>query len=100
MKLFLIEQLNVSISPSCWSFKRVIFQDVGVRFQEIGREYGTTTGRRRCCGCLDLVITKHSLINGYDSLNLTRLDDVLDQLSAKPLLTDSLQFSTISRFGC
>jgi len=55
--------------------------DVGVHFQEVGREYGTTTGRRRRCGWLDLVVLKHScLINGYDSLNLTKLD-VLDQLS-------------------
>jgi len=55
--------------------------DVGVHFQEVGREYGTTTGRRRRCGWLDLVVLKHScMINGYDSLNLTKLD-VLDQLS-------------------
>ena len=46
----------------------------------MGREYGTTTGRRRRCGWLDLVVMKHScLINGYDSLNLTKLD-VLDGL--------------------
>ncbi|KAI0263449.1 Adenylosuccinate synthetase [Gloeopeniophorella convolvens] len=52
--------------------------DVGVHFQEVGREFGTTTGRRRRCGWLDLVVMKHScLINGYDVLNLTKLD-VLD----------------------
>ncbi|KAF8889942.1 Adenylosuccinate synthetase [Infundibulicybe gibba] len=55
--------------------------DVGVHLQEVGREYGTTTGRRRRCGWLDLVVMKHScLINGYDCLNLTKLD-VLDTLS-------------------
>jgi len=55
--------------------------DVGPHFQEVGREYGTTTGRRRRCGWLDLVVLKHScMINGYDALNLTKLD-VLDQLS-------------------
>ncbi|OCH92243.1 Adenylosuccinate synthetase [Obba rivulosa] len=54
--------------------------DVGVHLQEVGREYGTTTGRRRRCGWLDLVVMKHScLINGYDTLNLTKLD-VLDDL--------------------
>ncbi|KAH9484508.1 Adenylosuccinate synthetase 1 [Psilocybe cubensis] len=54
--------------------------DVGVHLQEVGREYGTTTGRRRRCGWLDLVVLKHShLINGYDSFNLTKLD-VLDKL--------------------
>ncbi|KJA24247.1 hypothetical protein HYPSUDRAFT_200747 [Hypholoma sublateritium FD-334 SS-4] len=54
--------------------------DVGTHLQEVGREYGTTTGRRRRCGWLDLVVVKHStLINGYDSFNLTKLD-ILDQL--------------------
>ncbi|KAF8911893.1 P-loop containing nucleoside triphosphate hydrolase protein [Mucidula mucida] len=54
--------------------------DIGVHLQEVGREYGTTTGRRRRCGWLDLVVMKHScLINGYDSLNLTKLD-ILDAL--------------------
>ncbi|KAF8967289.1 AMPSase 1 [Flammula alnicola] len=54
--------------------------DIGVHFQEVGREFGTTTGRRRRCGWLDLVVLKHShLINGYDSFNLTKLD-VLDKL--------------------
>jgi len=55
--------------------------DVGVHFQEVGKEYGTTTGRRRRCGWLDLVVLKHScLINGYDCVNITKLD-VLDELS-------------------
>ncbi|KIK01283.1 hypothetical protein K443DRAFT_574398 [Laccaria amethystina LaAM-08-1] len=54
--------------------------DIGVHLQEVGREYGTTTGRRRRCGWLDLVVLRHSsVINGYDSLNLTKLD-ILDQL--------------------
>lgn len=52
-----------------------------MHLQEVGREYGTTTGRRRRCGWLDLVVMRHScLINGYDSLNLTKLD-VLDDIS-------------------
>jgi adenylosuccinate synthase len=51
-----------------------------VHLQEVGHEYGTTTGRRRRCGWLDLVVMRHScLINGYDALNLTKLD-VLDTL--------------------
>jgi len=55
-------------------------QDIGVHLQEVGREYGTTTGRRRRCGWLDLVVLKHSqMINGYDSYNITKLD-ILDQL--------------------
>lgn len=54
--------------------------ETGVHLQEVGHEYGTTTGRRRRCGWLDLVVMRHScLINGYDTLNLTKLD-VLDDL--------------------
>ena len=51
---------------------------VGVKLQEVGREWGVTTGRRRRCGWLDLVIVKYSVaVNDYTSLNLTKLD-VLD----------------------
>lgn len=51
-----------------------------MHLQEVGREYGTTTGRRRRCGWLDLVVLKHScLINGYTSFNVTKLD-VLDAI--------------------
>ena len=46
--------------------------------QDIGAEFGVTTGRKRRCGWLDLVVLKYStLINGYTSLNITKLD-VLD----------------------
>ena len=49
--------------------------------QEVGAEWGVTTGRRRRCGWLDLVVLRYScLINGYTALNLTKLD-VLDQLA-------------------
>jgi len=55
--------------------------DIGNHLQDVGREYGVTTGRKRRCGWLDLVVMRHScLINGYDALNLTKLD-ILDQIS-------------------
>lgn len=50
----------------------------GEKLQNIGAEFGVTTGRKRRCGWLDLVVLKYSnLINGYTSLNITKLD-VLD----------------------
>ena len=81
---FPTEQLNVCAPPSLSIRSRLtschLAQDVGVLLQEVGAEYGTTTGRRRRCGWLDLVVLKYStLINGYTSLNLTKLD-VLDGL--------------------
>ncbi|KAF4445439.1 Adenylosuccinate synthetase [Fusarium austroafricanum] len=60
------------------AFKTEDTGDVGTKLQEIGREWGTSTGRRRRCGWLDLVVVKYSTsINYYSSLNLTKLD-VLD----------------------
>ncbi|ORY35688.1 putative Adenylosuccinate synthetase [Naematelia encephala] len=51
---------------------------IGETLQEVGAEYGVVTGRRRRCGWLDLVVMRYSnIINGYTSLNLTKLD-VLD----------------------
>lgn len=48
---------------------------VGMHLREHGREYGTTTGRPRRCGWLDLEMLKYShRLNGYKSLNLTKLD--------------------------
>lgn len=55
--------------------------EIGEYLQTVGAEYGVTTGRKRRCGWLDLVVVRYStLINGYTSLNITKLD-VLDQLS-------------------
>ncbi|WVR05809.1 adenylosuccinate synthetase [Kwoniella sp. DSM 27419] len=56
---------------------------VGETLQEVGAEYGTVTGRRRRCGWLDLVVMRYSqMINGYTSLNLTKLDvlDAFDEI--------------------
>lgn len=50
----------------------------GEKLQDIGAEFGVTTGRKRRCGWLDLVVLKYSTaINGYTALNITKLD-VLD----------------------
>jgi adenylosuccinate synthase len=54
--------------------------DIGTHLQDVGAEIGTTTGRRRRCGWLDLVMLEYShMINDYTCLNLTKLD-VLDDL--------------------
>jgi len=61
-------------------FPTELLDDIGNHLQEVGAEFGVTTGRRRRCGWLDLVVVKHStMINGYDVFNLTKLD-VLDRL--------------------
>ncbi|RGP80813.1 adenylosuccinate synthetase [Fusarium longipes] len=60
------------------AFKTEDTGEIGTKLQEIGREWGTSTGRRRRCGWLDLVVVRYSAsINYYSALNLTKLD-VLD----------------------
>jgi adenylosuccinate synthase len=58
--------------------------DTAHRIRERGREYGTTTGRPRRVGWLDLVATKYSvMINGATGVALTMLDVLagFDQIS-------------------
>lgn len=48
---------------------------VGEHLATIGREVGTTTGRRRRCGWLDLVLLRHAArVNGITAIALTKLD--------------------------
>jgi len=57
----------------------------GEHLATVGHEFGTTTGRPRRCGWLDLPQLKYSItINGYTSINLTKLD-VLSGLHEIPL---------------
>jgi len=54
---------------------------IGATIRKVGHEFGTTTGRPRRCGWFDAVIVQYSnMLNGYTSLNLTKLD-ILSGLS-------------------
>jgi adenylosuccinate synthase len=49
----------------------------GDRIRELGHEYGTTTGRPRRCGWLDLVTLKYAKrINGLTALSVNHLDTI------------------------
>lgn len=51
--------------------------ELGDQIREQGQEYGTTTGRGRRCGWLDLVALRHSArLNSMTGLVITRLDVV------------------------
>jgi len=57
------------------------------RVRELGGEYGTTTGRERRCGWLDLVGLRFAArVNGLTSLALTKLD-VLSSFGELPVCT-------------
>ena len=52
--------------------------DIGAKIRADGAEFGTTTGRPRRCGWLDLVQARYAVeINGIDEIALMKLD-VLD----------------------
>jgi adenylosuccinate synthase len=49
--------------------------ETGDYIQERGKEFGSTTGRRRRCGWLDLVVIRDSTrLNGLRSVAITKLD--------------------------
>ncbi|MFN3256138.1 MAG: adenylosuccinate synthase [Ilumatobacter sp.] len=59
-------------------FVTELFDDDGKRLGEVGKEFGTVTGRARRCGWLDLVMLRHAVrLNSLTELSLTKLD-ILD----------------------
>ena len=64
-------------------FPTELLDDIGNRLQEKGAEFGATTGRRRRCGWLDMVILKNAVqLNSLTGLVITKLDVLggLDEL--------------------
>jgi adenylosuccinate synthase len=59
-------------------FPTELNNETGQKLRDMGNEYGSTTGRPRRCGWLDLVALKYAvMINGVTSLIMTKAD-VLD----------------------
>lgn len=59
-------------------FPTELHDEDGIRMRDIGREYGSTTGRERRCGWIDLVQLRYAImINGVSILTLMK-SDVLD----------------------
>ncbi len=68
-------------------FPSELFDDIGDRIQEKGAEFGATTGRRRRCGWLDIVLLRNAVrLNGLTGLAITKLD-VLDGLESVKICT-------------
>jgi adenylosuccinate synthase len=59
--------------------------EAGETLRRIGDEFGAVTGRPRRCGWFDVPLLRYtSMINGFDSLAVTKLD-VLDQMEHIPV---------------
>lgn len=64
-------------------FPTELNNEIGQKMRDIGHEYGSTTGRPRRCGWLDIVALKYTvMINGVTSLIMTKADvlDTFDSL--------------------
>lgn len=56
-------------------FPTELLDDTGQRIQQVGGEFGATTGRPRRCGWLDMVVINSSIrLNGLSGLVITKLD--------------------------
>ncbi len=61
--------------------------ELAQRFHGMGREFGATTGRKRRCGWLDLVLLRYAtMVNGFDDLAITIMDG-LDEFAEIPICT-------------
>jgi adenylosuccinate synthase len=59
--------------------------EVGERIRQAGKEFGAVTGRPRRCGWFDVPLLRYTaMVNGFDSLIMTKLD-VLDELEEIPV---------------
>jgi adenylosuccinate synthase len=69
-------------------FPTEIHDEAGQRIREIGREFGAVTGRPRRCGWFDVPLLRYTaMINGFDSMVITKLD-VLDHLDEIPVCVE------------
>lgn len=58
-------------------FQTEELSEVGMRIRDLGHEYGTTTGRPRRCGWLDLVRARNAvMVNGITSWCINHLDTI------------------------
>jgi adenylosuccinate synthase len=80
-------------------FPTELFDEIGDKIQKTGSEFGATTGRKRRCGWLDMVVLKNAVrLNSLTGLAITKLD-VLDDLDEIKICTGyEFQGKTIQDF--
>ena len=89
-------------------FPTELEDEIGHQLGERGKEFGTTTGRRRRCGWFDAVLVRQAVrMNGIQGIALTKLD-ILDGMSELKVCTgyrlnghalDHLPASSIGQAG-
>jgi len=80
-------------------FPTELFDEVGDNLRENGNEFGSTTGRPRRCGWIDLVALKYSvMINGVTQLIMMKSDVLSDQGIIKVATGYKINGETITEF--
>ncbi len=80
-------------------FPTELTDDVGEELRKIGSEYGATTGRPRRCGWFDAFLVKYSvMINGIDSVAITKLDVLSHLKEIKVCVGYSLNSKTLKSY--
>jgi len=69
-------------------FPTELFDEDGKKLQNIGKEFGATTGRPRRCGWFDAPLANYSImINGFNEITMTKLD-ILDEFDEIKVCTE------------
>ncbi len=80
-------------------FPTELTDEVGEGLRKIGSEYGATTGRPRRCGWFDAFLVKYSvMINGIDSVAITKLDVLSHLDEIKVCVGYSINGKTLKTF--
>jgi adenylosuccinate synthase len=82
-------------------FPTELLDETGQKIREIGREYGTTTGRPRRCGWFDAVAVRYtSRLSGIHYLSLMMMDVLSHFESIQVCVAYELHGQRITKFPC
>ncbi|MGL4820431.1 MAG: adenylosuccinate synthase, partial [Bacilli bacterium] len=80
-------------------FPTELNNEIGDRIREVGREYGTTTGRPRRVGWFDSVVVRHARrVSGITDLSLNSIDVLTGIPTLKICVAYKLNGETITEF--
>ena len=82
-------------------FPTELLNETGQKIREIGREYGTTTGRPRRCGWFDAVAVRYTArLSGIHYLSLMMMDVLSHFDTIQVCVAYELNGERINRFPC
>jgi adenylosuccinate synthase len=80
-------------------FPSELENEVGEKLRKLGNEFGSTTGRPRRCGWIDLVALKYAcMINGVDEIIVTKADVLDDMEDVSACIEYAINGNTVSTF--